>query len=150
MILTIGITSYNRVNELERCLRSIDTKYDDDIEVLVSEDCSPLHSEIERMVLNLNAELIYDIRFCSNENNLGYDRNLGEIIKKAQGHFVLLMSCDDMLYPNQLDNIINVLKNNQKCGLLYLSYIYGNTKKLDRFHSSNLLIEASFRNAGIK
>ena len=84
MILTIGITSYNRVNELERCLRSIDTKYADDIEVLVSEDCSPLHSEIERMVLGLNAELIYDIRFCSNENNLGYDRNLGEIIKKIR------------------------------------------------------------------
>lgn len=35
-ILSIGITSYKRVNELVRCINSIGTKYVDDIEILVS------------------------------------------------------------------------------------------------------------------
>lgn len=149
MFLTIGITSYNRLKELERCIRSIDTKYIDDIEVLVSEDCSPMHNEIEQMVAKLDSELNYSIKFSSNKTNLGYDRNLGEIIKKASGKFVLFMSDDDMLYPNQLDRVIEVLKENQDCGILYSSFIYDDTKKLDRFHSSDLLISASLQNAGV-
>ena len=39
-ILTIGITSYKRVNELIRCIKSVNTRYIDDIEILVSEDNS--------------------------------------------------------------------------------------------------------------
>lgn len=148
MILTIGITSYNRIKELERCIRSIDTKYTDDIEVLVSEDCSPLHLEIEQIVLRLNDELDFNIRFCSNIKNLGYDRNLGEIIKKAYGRFVLLMSDDDMFYPNQLNSFIDALRENQECGMLYSSFVYANTKKLDRFYDSDKIIKPSFNNAG--
>lgn len=148
MILTIGITSYNRINELKRCLKSIDTKYADDIEVIVSEDCSPMHLDIEKMVLEEKEQSKYDIKFYSNEKNLGYDKNLGEIIKKANGSFILFMSDDDKFYPNQIDSIILTLKNNINCGILYTSFIYANTKKLDRFHGYNHDINATFYDAG--
>ena len=49
-ILSIGITSYKRVKELVRCLNSIQTKYVDDIEIIVSEDSSPLSEEIKKTV----------------------------------------------------------------------------------------------------
>ena len=45
-ILSIAITSYLRVSELDRCLRSIDTSFIDEIEVIVSEDCSKKKIEI--------------------------------------------------------------------------------------------------------
>ena len=148
MILTIGITSYNRVNELKRCLKSIDTNFVDDIEVIVSEDCSPMHIDIKNMVLELNNLSKYNIKFYSNEKNLGYDKNLGEIIKKANGNFVLLMSDDDMFYLNQLDSIILTLKDNLDCGIVYTSFMYDETKKLDRLHKNNHRISASYHNAG--
>ena len=148
MILTIGITSYNRVNELKRCINSIDTKYVDDVEIIVSEDCSPMHVVIKDMVLDMNIVSQYNIKFYSNEKNLGYDKNLGEIIKNANGDFVLLMSDDDMFYPNQLDNIILTLKNNTGCGIVYTSFMYDNTKKLDRMHGKDHLISANYHNAG--
>ena len=148
MILTIGITSYNRIKELKRCLDSIDTKYVDDIEILVSEDCSPMHSEIENMVINVSKTSKYNINFFSNNNNLGYDRNLGEIIKKSKGKFILFMSDDDMFFPNRLDSVITFLNNNNNCGLLYTSFIYAKSKKLDRLHKQDHIINASFDNAG--
>ncbi len=46
-ILSIGITSYKRMNELVRCINSIGTKYVDDIEILVSEDHSPQSAQLK-------------------------------------------------------------------------------------------------------
>ena len=48
--LSICITSYNRVNELYRCLKSVDTVNKDLIEIIVSEDCSPKKDEIAQIV----------------------------------------------------------------------------------------------------
>ena len=94
-ILTIGITSYKRIKELERCIKSIRTKYKDDIEIIVSEDRSPLSHEIEELVNLLANDSQYQIRFTTNEVNLGYDMNLGSIIKKANGKYIFYMSDDD-------------------------------------------------------
>ena len=58
-ILSIGITSYKRVEELIRCIKSIETQYGDDIEIIVSEDCSPLSKEIGERVEALKKDCPY-------------------------------------------------------------------------------------------
>ena len=55
-LVTIGITSYKRINELVRCINSVRTKYGDEIEILVSEDKSPLSKKIEKAVNELAAK----------------------------------------------------------------------------------------------
>ena len=112
-LLTIGITSYKRVQELKRCINSISTKFVEDIEILVSEDKSPLSIEIGEMVNELASNSKYNIRFSTNAVNLGYDGNLGAIIEKSKGKFIFFMSDDDALYENCLDFIIPVLKEDQ-------------------------------------
>lgn len=87
-VLTIGITSYKRINELERCIKSIKTKYTDDVEIIVSEDCSPLSKEIGEKVNELSKDCPINLKFMPNERNLGYDGNLGAIIKKSHGEYV--------------------------------------------------------------
>lgn len=49
-ILSICITSYNRPNELYRCLKSIDVSNISDIEVVISEDKSPKREEIRTFI----------------------------------------------------------------------------------------------------
>lgn len=147
-ILTIGITSYKRVNELIRCINSIKTKYKDDIEILVSEDKSPLSEEIREVVENLAKSSEYKIRFTSNDVNLGYDMNLGAIINKAEGDYIFYMSDDDALADDCLDDIISFLKKGTEVGVLYAPFAYSNTNKKDRKRSDvNFLIPAGEKSA---
>ena len=48
-LLSIGITSYNRVKELERCITSIKTRFNEEIEVIVSEDTLPNPKRLEKL-----------------------------------------------------------------------------------------------------
>ena len=134
-ILTIGITSYKRINELIRCINSIQTKYVDDIEILISEDKSPLSREIEEAVNQLSKDSQYNIHFTSNPENLGYDMNLGAIIQKAAGDYIFFMSDDDAVCEGCLDHIIDVLKTAPRYGVLYAPFVYADTGKKDRFRS---------------
>ncbi len=132
-LLSIGITSYKRVNELVRCIKSIKTKYVDKIEILVSEDHSPLSEEISIAVNELIKTSQYHIVFSSNERNLGYDMNLGAILKKCSGKYVFFMSDDDAVFEDCLDGIINFLENNEnKYGVLYAPFTYNKSRELDR------------------
>lgn len=141
-LVTIGITSYKRVNELKRCLESINTKYVNDIEILVSEDHSPLSTEIESMVNSVKNTSAYSIIFSSNEVNLGYDMNLGSIIQKSNGKYVFFMSDDDAICPGFLDMLIPFLKNNDKYGVLYAPFIYSWNSNKDRYHGKSFEIRA--------
>ena len=87
--LSICITSYNRVNELYRCLKSVDTVYKDLIEIVVSEDCSPKKDEIAQIVNRFVSETDYYVLYNTNAYNLGYDRNLGKLIELAKGEYLV-------------------------------------------------------------
>ena len=146
-LLSIGITSYNRVNELVRCINSIQTKYKEDIEIVVSEDNSPQSKQIEETVNKLAENCDYNLRFSRNEVNLGYDMNLGAIIQKCNGDYVFFMSDDDMVYEGCIDGIIEFLKNIGSFGVLYAPFVYAETKKLDRNHGIEHDIESGEENA---
>ena len=146
-VLTIGITSYKRINELERAIKSIQTKYIDDIEILVSEDKSPLSVEIGKKVENIAKESPYSIVFYTNNINLGYDMNLGEIIKKSHGDYIFFLSDDDAIAENSLDEIIEYLKENPSCGVAYSSFIHVQNGKKDRVRGKNHIIPNGAENA---
>ncbi len=146
-LVTIGITSYKRIKELERCLLSITTKYKDSIEILVSEDHSPLSSEIKSLVERVSESREYCIRFETNEKNLGYDMNLGSIISKSQGRYVFFMSDDDVVCDGFIDNLIEFLNEHDCYGVLYAPFIYSWNDKKDRWHGKSFAIEAGEKSA---
>ncbi len=119
--LSICITSYNRVSELERCLLSIDTKYKDEIEIVICEDCAPKREQVRDMVKQFSEKTQYDVVYHENINNLGFDRNLAMLISIAKGQYVLLMSDDDCFAPNCLDFVIESLEQ-KKPVYAYTSY----------------------------
>lgn len=135
-LLTIGITSYNRVFELKRCLESIDSKYFEDVEIVISEDKSPRRKEIAEMVHEFQKNSNYNVNFNSNEKNLGYDRNLKKIIDLAQGKYVLFVSDDDKLISNQLDKTLEILKRGPK-GVIYNPFYITNIKEYRRLYLKN-------------
>lgn len=82
-LISICITSYKRLKELDRCLNSIDSHYVDDVEIVVSEDHSPEKENIEKLVKAFSETSPYHVVFNSNEQNLGYDRNLKKLMTLA-------------------------------------------------------------------
>lgn len=148
-LITIGITSYKRIKELERCIKSVDTKFVEDIEIIVSEDCSPLSKEIDEHVEALAKEIPYELKFMPNEHNLGYDRNLGAIIKKSRGEYVFLMSDDDALYPGFLDILIPFIKQQKErdYGVIYAPFVYSDTRRKERNHNKDFVIDKGEDNA---
>lgn len=113
-LLSICITSYNRVEELRRCIQSIKvTDYFDEIEIVISEDHSEKRAQIEQAVqiLAKNSEL--DITYNSNPSNLGYDRNLAKLISLAKGKYILFLSDDDSIIDGALDGLIRRLRETE-------------------------------------
>ena len=114
VLLSICITSYNRVDELKRCLKSIDTVNFEDVEIIISEDNSPRKKEIFNLINDIKRESKFRIIFNSNERNIGYDRNLEKLISLSNGRYVLFCSDDDAFIPNALDKIYDYLQNNEE------------------------------------
>jgi abequosyltransferase len=110
--LSIGIPSYNRPNELKELLKSIILQNNNEIEIVISEDCSPLQSTIEEVVKKFKSKNSnFKITFSSNKINLGYDANLRLLLEKCSGDYVLFMGDDDKLLPGAIDSVLHAIEN---------------------------------------
>lgn len=140
--LSIGITSYKRVNELARCLKSIDSVYEDVIEIVVSEDCSPERERIKYVVEDYAKTAPYKVVFNSNEHNLGYDRNLKKLVTLTSGEYIMYLSDDDCLFPGAIDSFIDKLRQNHPA-MAYAPFWYGydEAKEAKRKHDGSHIIE---------
>lgn len=139
--LSIAVTSYSRVFELERCLKSIDSSFINEIEVVVSEDCSPKKDEIKKLLQKISSISPYKIIFNSNEKNLGYDKNIKKLIDLSTSEYILFITDDDMFSKNSLDTIICNLKE-QKPAFLLTPYLHVKTGMQDRKYERSHLIKS--------
>lgn len=132
--LSICIPNYNRPQELLRLLRTIDVINPGDIEIIICEDRSPKMSEVRQVVDEFKNKSAYNVRYFENENNLGYDKNLRELISKASGEWIIFMGNDDEFVSGALDQLLEFLKTNRTLGYILKShyFIHKNGKK-ERF-----------------
>lgn len=144
--VSICITSYNRVKELNRCLNSIDDNKHT-VEIIISEDKSPQGAKIAAMVKKFASTTKYTVVFNSNENNLGYDRNLGKLIELANGEYIVLISDDDSFFEGSLEIFIDAVIEN-KANLGYAPFCVGDEREIRRKHSDSHFIEKGEKSVG--
>ncbi len=121
-LISISIPSYNRPKELYRLLKSIDSKQKEKFEIIICEDKSPKRDEINNIIKQFISETDFEVKYYENKTNLGYDKNLKELISKASGDFILFMGDDDTFIPNSFDKLIMFLENNNKLGYILKSH----------------------------
>ena len=129
--LTVGIISYNRPVQLLRTLKSL-LPLPLDVEVIICDDKSPRIIEITNSISEiLNNK---NIHFIQNEINIGYDKNVFNVIERSNTENVLLLGDDDYLETNALENLLRFLSNtkNFKCG--YLRFKGDSDNKYNRFN----------------
>jgi len=96
---SILIPSYNRPNELKRCLESVLQSDFTDFEIIVSDDNSPRQDEVAEVVSSFGSE---KIRFFKQPHNLREPDNKNFLVKKTTGKFNIVLGDDDTLCERSL------------------------------------------------
>ena len=116
---SILIPLYNRPQYIPECLDSIFENDFTDFEVVMSDDCSPGISQIERIVKPYLCHT--NLRFIKQERNLGWSDNRNFLVRKAKGKFVILIGDDDKFLPFSFSR----LKKNIEAHSGYDLYAFG-------------------------
>lgn len=120
--ISICIPAYNRAHVLGDLLDSILAQDFDKYEIVICEDHSPQRVDIRNVVDRYMELRPGVIRYFENPKNLGYDGNLRRLIELASGKYVLFMGNDDLLAPQSLSAIANVVNEHQNIGVVLRSY----------------------------
>lgn len=121
--LSICIPSYNRPKTLRRLLDTIDSRYIEDIQIVICEDMSPARLDIRATVEDFKKTTRYTVKYIENDANCGYDKNLRQLMLNADGEYLIYMGDDDGFIPEALDVYIEWLKKHPKYAYILRSYI---------------------------
>lgn len=122
MLLSICIPSYNRPEEIYRLLQSIDIQESDKVEIVICEDHAPKREAVRDKVHLFKEQTGYCVLYIENTVNLGYDKNLRECIKNANGRWIMFMGDDDVIVPGTMDKYMKFLSENDDVGYVLRSY----------------------------
>jgi len=113
VLLTIGIPSWNRGRRAyESVVHSLTSYYDEEIEILVSDNAT----QNKTVHFYQKIESCNDARvsYARNSLNLGFGLNLCNILELAKGKFTLLISDEDLIFVEKLQDILQILKKHEE------------------------------------
>ena len=111
MLISISIPQYNRIEYLLKSLACIADQTYDQIEIVISDDCSTdtTEEQIKALIPNYRYPIIYK----RNQQNVGYDRNYRQSIELATGDYCFILGNDDTLAEKgAIDSLVTFLKQN--------------------------------------
>ncbi len=98
-LITVGITSYNAADLIERAVNSALEQTWRPIEIVIVDDVS---SDGTVRVLKRLAKKHNNVRVYVNEKNSGVSASRNRILKEAKGTFVVFFDDDDLSLPNRI------------------------------------------------
>lgn len=102
--LSVCIPTYNRAAFLEETIESILSQATDDIEIVISDNCSQDNTgEIIRQLQQKFGQITY---FKWDENK-GADLNYLKVVELAKGEYCWLLGSDDALIPGAIGTILS-------------------------------------------
>lgn len=112
-LLSICIPTFNRADCLKQCLESIVGQFRDpnvlaQTEVVISDNASK--DSTQNSVKEFQAKYP-NIHYYRNLENLGFDRNVLNVVKNATGEYCWLLGDDDALFSDALPNILPSLQS---------------------------------------
>jgi len=108
VVLSICIPTYNRASHLNNCLSSLiqcGLGKIPEVQVCISDNCS---TDTTKKVV-IEAEKVLAIKYKINKSNLGFARNMLEVVKMADGEFVWVIGDDDLLMLGACEKIIALI-----------------------------------------
>ncbi len=141
-LLSICVSTYNRAEWLKACLENLNhllPKPSEEIEILVCDNASQDNtSEVVKPYLTRP-----DFNYFRNEKNVGMLGNLRVTAHKAKGEYIWILGDDDLVMPDCIQNIIEVIRSNPNTALIYLNYSYTREERLNSHMSVDEFIRSA-------
>lgn len=122
ILFSVCIPAYNRSHHLTALLDSILGQDFLDFEVVVCEDKSREREQIAAIVRDYQSRYPGIISYFENEENLGYDGNIRNLVARASGQFCFFMGNDDIMCEGALANAASAIRRYPNVGLIVRSY----------------------------
>ena len=116
MLVTVYITTFNRVNLLKRSLDSVFKQTYKNIEIIVVDDCS---TDGTQEFIKEISQQDKRIKFFLKEKNGGACESRNIAIQNAKGEYITGLDDDDYFLSNRIENFVNSLSNAKNSILLF-------------------------------
>ena len=149
LLLTIGIPTYNNPKGIEQQLKNFvsqikEKNLKDKVEIIVSDNSD---NDDTKHVIKSFLDADIKLSYIKNPFNIGYDRNVDQVLSKSAGTYCWTLSDNDTIESNALEKIISLLESDKEIGHLiidanktYLSpKVYSNYEALS-LDNKNILI----------
>lgn len=111
MKISICIPQYNRIEYLLKSLQIIEQQTYQNIEIIISDDCSTDDTEFK--IKELIPRYKYPIKYYKNAINKGYDYNYRNCICLANGDYAFVIGNDDSIYgTDSISYLVKFLLDN--------------------------------------
>jgi abequosyltransferase len=107
-LLSICIPTRNRADCLRELLHSIASQYEDDVEIVLSDDDSTDHTS---EVVESFRSKFKRLQYSRSSPALRYDRNVLHLVGMARGRFCWLFGDDDRIEPGGLAAVLKALRS---------------------------------------
>ncbi len=114
--VSICIPTYNRKDYLKETLASVFAQTYKDYEVVIVDDGST--DGTEEMIKNAG----YDVRYYW-QQNAGDATARNKLIELAQGQFITFLDSDDLLMPDAIERMVNVMNAEPQNVVVYGGYL---------------------------
>lgn len=121
-MISVAMATYNGQEYLPKQLESIlgQTKKVD--EIVIVDDCST-DGTVEMIHEYMRKYPQSNVRFFSNETNLGYKKNFHKAMSLCEGDIIFLSDQDDIWKENKVEVLGGLLESNADIGLISSSFI---------------------------
>lgn len=103
-LVTVGVPTYNRPNELRRCINELIAQTYPNIEILVSDNCSP-DPRVARILSEISKNK--HVRVFRQTTNIGALPNFQFLLNEAQGEYFMWAGDDDFRDPKYVSTLID-------------------------------------------
>jgi len=115
--ISLVIPSYNRKNDLERCIKSILIQNFKDYEIIIVDNDSK--DKTREFLEKLKKILKNKLRVILNENNVGASEARNQALRLINSEYVLFLDSDaELLKKDVLKQMVNILGKDEKIGQL--------------------------------
>jgi glycosyltransferase involved in cell wall biosynthesis len=121
---SVCIPAYNRARHLAPLLDSILVQDFQDFEIVLCEDLSPERDAIATIAHQYGQDYPGKIRVYLNEQNLGYDGNVRNLVEKAEGEYCFFMGNDDLMCAGALGVTADLIDRHDNVGVVSRSYAW--------------------------
>ncbi len=120
-LISIGIPAYNRPEGLLRTLECLNRQTYRNIEIIISNDCSPVPEteEVAKEYIKRDSRASY----YHQEMNMGGFYNFFFVLEKAKGDYFMWASDDDEWDSRYIEECLQPLLNNQEYGMVFSKYM---------------------------